>query len=106
MKIIIDECLPKRVTRFFPGHDVWTVPQIGLAGYHDRELLHELDRRGIDLFVTIDGNMEYQQQFAERTFGTIVIRAVSNRFADLEHMQGQLQDALSKVKPKRIIHIA
>ncbi len=61
MKIIIDECLPKRVVHFFAKHEVWTVPQIGLSGAKDSILLDELDQRNIDLFITIDGNIEYQQ---------------------------------------------
>jgi predicted nuclease of predicted toxin-antitoxin system len=46
MKIIIDECLPKRLTRFFEKDSAYTVPQIGLSGSTDSELLEELDRRG------------------------------------------------------------
>ena len=38
MKIIIDECLPKRLTKLFPNDEAWTVPQIGLAGFKDTEL--------------------------------------------------------------------
>ena len=105
MKIIIDECLPKRVTRFFPEHDAWTVPQFELAGYKDSKLLDELDTREINVFITIDGNIEYQQQFSHRTFGTIIIRSVSNRFADLEHLKPKLQQAIKDIKPKFIIHI-
>lgn len=85
MTIIIDECLPKRITKFFPEHKVWTVPQIGLGGYKDSHLLNALDKKEVDIFITIDGNIEYQQQFMDRTFKTIVVRAVSNRFSDLEH---------------------
>lgn len=105
MTIIIDECLPKRLTRLFAGHRVRTVLQIGLAGSKDSDLLRELDKRNIDLFVTIDGNIEYQQQFHHRHFGTIVIRSVSNRFADLAHFESALQDAADTIQPSQIIHI-
>ena len=106
MKIIIDECLPKRLIQFFPEHKAWTVPQIGLAGYKDSILLEELDKRDIDLFVTIDGNIEYQQQFLHRGFATIIIRAVSNRFSDLENLKPRLTDTLKDIKPGCIIHIS
>ena len=105
MKIILDECLPKRMTQFFKGHDVWTVPQIGLNGYKDTELLEELDKRNIDIFMTIDGNIEYQQQFSNRSFGTIVIRAVSNRFLDLKQFENELQEVVKSIKSGIIIHI-
>ncbi len=42
MKIIIDECLPKRMTQFFPEDEVWTVPQIGLGGSTDKILRNKL----------------------------------------------------------------
>ncbi|CAA6812276.1 MAG: Unknown protein [uncultured Sulfurovum sp.] len=49
MKIIIDECLPKRVTQFFEKGSTYTVPQIGLSASKDTELLNELDKREIDI---------------------------------------------------------
>ena len=105
MKIIVDECLPKRLIRFFAGYDVNTVPQIGLGGYKDGELLSELDKRSINVFITIDGNIEYQQQFTNRGFGTIIIRAVSNRFADLEHFEKELQETIQTITAGSIVHI-
>ena len=103
MIIIIDECLPKRITRFFEEHEVWTVPQIGLGGYKDTQLLVELDKKNIDVFITIDGNIEYQQQFFERKFRTIVIRAVSNRFSDLEQFKDRLKEAL--LEKNSVVHL-
>ncbi|HIP02523.1 MAG TPA: hypothetical protein EYG75_03310 [Campylobacterales bacterium] len=105
MKIIVDECLPKRLIRFFSEDDVHTVPQIGLGGYKNSELLKELDKRNIDVFITIDGNIEYQQQFKNRVFGTIIIRAVSNRFADLEHFEKVLQETIQTITAGSIVHI-
>ena len=68
MKIIIDECLPKRITQFFPRDEVWTVPQIGLSGSKDKILLDELDVRNIEVFITIDGNIEYSNPYFFQAF--------------------------------------
>ena len=105
MKIVVDECLPKRVIHFFDRDSAYTVPQIGLSGTKDRELLEELDRREIDVFITIDGNIEYQQQFKHREFGTVVILSVSNRFDDLLHLKEQIVKAVHSVVRGEIIHI-
>ncbi|MEA3522602.1 MAG: hypothetical protein U9R50_06480 [Campylobacterota bacterium] len=105
MKIIIDECLPKRLIHFFTQHEVWTVPQIGLAGAKDSMLLDELDRRNIDLFITIDGNIEYQKAFENRVFATIVIRSASNRFEDLLTFKDELVDIIFTIKSGNIYHI-
>ena len=106
MKIIIDECLPKRVTQFFEKDSAYTVPQIGLSGTKDTELLKELDKREIDVFITIDGNIEYQQQFINRTFGTVVIISVSNRFNDLLHLKDKILEAVATVSKGKIEHIS
>ena len=106
MKIIIDECLPKRVTQFFEKGSAYTVPQIGLSGSKDTELLEELDKRGIDVFITIDGNIEYQQQFINRSFGTVVIISVSNRFNDLLHLKDKILKAVNTVSKGTIEHIS
>ncbi|PHS41842.1 MAG: hypothetical protein COB07_02035 [Sulfurovum sp.] len=106
MKIIIDECLPKRITQFFPDDEVWTVPQIGLSGSTDKILLEELDIRNVEVFITIDGNIEYQQQFKNRVFGTIVIRAVSNHFSDLSHSKNALVEAVKNVSSGNVIRVS
>jgi len=106
MKIIIDECLPKRMTKFFEKGSAYTVPQIGLSGSKDTELLKELDKRGIDVFITIDGNIEYQQQFINRLFGTVVIISVSNRFNDLLHLKDKILKAVNTVSKGEIAHIS
>ena len=105
MTIIIDECLPKRLTQFFQDVTVWTVPQMDLGGTKDTELLEILDAKNIDIFITIDGNIEYQQQFKNRTFGTVVIRAVSNRFSDLVHLKEQIIKATQMVQNGEIIRV-
>lgn len=105
MKVIIDECLPKSLNKLIYEHEVWTVPQIGLAGYNDEALLNELDTRNIDVFITIDGNIEYQQSFIDRKFGTVVIRSVTNRLSDLLQLENELNEAINEVSSGNIIHI-
>jgi len=105
MKIVIDECLPKRLTQIFSNHEAWTVPQIGLAGTNDKKLLNELDARGIDVFITIDGNIEYQQKFSNRSFGTIIIRSVTNRLNNLLHLEKEIIEAINHIKAGNILHV-
>jgi len=45
VKIVVDECLPKQLCKLFQQYDINTVPQLGLAGFKDSELLDELDVR-------------------------------------------------------------
>ena len=105
MTVILDECLLKRLTKLFDSHRCWTVPQIGLAGRTDRELLDALDRKEVDVFITIDGNIEYQQQFHHRKFGTIVLRSPSNRFDDLKHLAEHFEKVIETIQPGQVVHL-
>jgi len=42
MRIILDECLPKRLVRKLPGHESVTVPMAGWAGILNGELLNRI----------------------------------------------------------------
>ena len=56
MRVILDECLPKRLARELPGHDVTTAPAAGWADVVNGELLRRISG-DYDAFVTIDGNL-------------------------------------------------
>jgi hypothetical protein len=60
MRIILDECLPKRLTKELPGHDARTVQQMGWGGISNGNLLALLGGQ-FDAFITVDSNLAYQQ---------------------------------------------
>ena len=39
MKLLLDECLPRKFKNHLPGHECYTVPEIGWAGKKNGELL-------------------------------------------------------------------
>jgi hypothetical protein len=92
-RVILDECLPRRLGRLLAGHQVMTVPQAGLAGLKNGKLLAAIKGR-FEVFVTIDGNLEYQQNLTGLDFAVVVIHARSNRFADLEPLAEELLAAV------------
>jgi hypothetical protein len=59
MRVILDECLPRRLGSELSGHAVFTVQQVGLAGLANGELLARI-QGSFDAFVTIDQNLEAQ----------------------------------------------
>ena len=60
MKVILDECLPKRLILHLPDYDVTTVPLAGLAGDTNGKLLAAIEN-DFDVFLTIDSNLSSQQ---------------------------------------------
>lgn len=72
MRILLDECIDRRLARFLPGHSVRTVPQAGWAGIKNGELM-SLAQHEFDVFVTVDRNLSYQQNLKRYGIATIVL---------------------------------
>ncbi len=60
MKILLDECLPRKLKSYFHEHEVVTVPERGWAGTKNGTLL-KLAGPEFDVFVTLDKGLPYQQ---------------------------------------------
>ena len=83
MRVLLDECLPRRLRSVLPGHEVRTVPEAGWAGKQNGELL-ALAADAFDAFVTLDQNLQYKQNLEHAALAIAVLRAKSSRFEDLQ----------------------
>ena len=79
MKILIDECIPRKFKGGLPNHECQTVPEAGLAGKKNGELFSLAERAGFRVLVTLDKGMEFEQNFKGKKLGVLSIRARSNR---------------------------
>ncbi len=104
MKILLDECIDRRLTKEIVGHDVKTVPQMGWATRKDSEIL-ALAEKEFDVFVTVDRNLSFQQNLSLYKIPVIVLRARSNRLQDLRPLVAKLLAALPTVKPGEALSI-
>ena len=60
MRVLLDECLPRRLKRELVGHDTRTAPEMGWASKSNGELL-ALAVDHFDVFLTADRNLSHQQ---------------------------------------------
>ena len=93
MRILLDECLDRRLAKDIEGHEVITVPEAGWAGIKNGELLARAQTQ-FDAFVTVDGNLAFQQNIPRFTIAVIVLQAPTNRLKDLRPLLPRLQQVL------------
>ena len=106
MRILLDESLPRRLARHFPAdYIVNTVQEQGWSGKKNGELMR-LAETDFDVFITMDRGIEYQQNLAGFNLAVILLRAVSNRLADLLPLVPELLTALESVAPGQLRHIS
>ena len=58
MKVLLDECLPRRLKDDLSAHETTTVPEMGWAGATNGAPVR-LAEKDFDVFVTADQNLEY-----------------------------------------------
>lgn len=94
MRLILDECIDRRLARDLADHEVKTVPQMGWAGIKNGQLLSLLADT-FDVFITVDRNLAFQQNLPQFSIAVIVLQARSNRLADLKPLVPDILAALS-----------
>jgi hypothetical protein len=102
MRVLLDECLPRRLKIHLAGYQVLTVPEAGWAGRKNGDLLRAASGL-IDVFITVDGNMVYQQHLATLPFAVVVLSAHSNRLDDLLPLVPQLIATLTSVQVGQVV---
>ena len=58
MKILLDECVPRKLKYNLPDHECRTVPEAGLAGKKNGSLLDFAESAGCEIFVTMDKGLD------------------------------------------------
>lgn len=104
MRVLLDECVPRALRNDLPGHHVQTVAEAGWAGVKNGELLR-LAATQFDLLLTIDRNLEYQQNFAGLALAVIVVHAPSNDIAVLRPLMPAVLATIPEAKPGTVTHI-
>ena len=82
MKVLLDECVPRRLKREIANHEVVTVTEEGWSGVKNGELLN-LAATEFDIFLTVDQNLSFQQNLKNFDIGIILMVARNNRLKTL-----------------------
>jgi len=83
LKLLLDECVDRRLAHEFVWHEVKTVSELGWSGVQNGALL-KLAEAEFDVLITVDRNLPSQQNLSNFNISVIVLRAYSNRLVDLK----------------------
>jgi hypothetical protein len=106
MRILLDECVPRRLRQELPGHAVHTVPEMGWSGKKNGELLQLMAGQSFEVLLTVDRSIRHQQNLQAAGVAVVVLVAASNRLADLVPLMPSALAALGSIKPEDVVEIA
>jgi len=113
VRVLLDHCVPRRFRRLLARHEVRTTFEMGWAGLSNGVLLAQA-REFFDLFVTVDQNLQFQQNLLALPLPVVVLVAPDNRFGTLAPyaplllhvLEEPLAGELVRIEsPERIVHL-
>jgi predicted nuclease of predicted toxin-antitoxin system len=106
MRLLLDECVPRKLKSFFvaAGHDCETAREAGYGGMANGELLAQAELL-FDVLITSDRNLRYQQNFKGRVIAILVLAAHSNDISDIEQLIPDALTALKSIKAGEVVEV-
>jgi hypothetical protein len=97
VRVLLDENLPADLAQDLAGHEVSTVAGEGWVGITNGELLRRMGGR-FDALLTMDRNLQYQQNVRALSFGIVLVRAASNRLVHVRPLVPAILGALRELR--------
>ena len=104
MRVLLDECLPRKLKREVQSDVVKTVPEMGWAGTKNGALLRLVERE-FDVLLTNDQNLEHQQNLKQFDLAVVVLVAITNDIEDLRPLMPTANEAIKTISPREIKYI-
>ena len=101
MRLLLDESVPAKLRKHLRSHEVRTAVEMGWAGVKNGKLL-ALAGEQFDAFITVDKNLQFQQNLATLPVAVLVLDAPSNELEALLPLLPRLERELGSVKPKTL----
>ena len=104
MRVLLDECLPRKLKHEIRAEFVRTVPEMGWASIENGALLR-LAEVEFDIFLTHDRNLEHQQNLQTFDLAVIVLVAPSNDIDDLRPLMPATNQAIKTIRSREVKYI-
>ena len=105
MRLLLDECVPRPLKRELAGYEVSTVVDEGWSSKRNSELLSLMLGRGFQAFLTVDQNLQFQQNIAASGIAVLVVLARTNRLKELRPLVPAILDALRTASAGRVVRV-
>lgn len=107
MKILLDESLPRKLRLDFgPEHEVWTVRDKGWLSKKNGELLKLIEENNFEIFITVDKNLQHQQNLQGLSVTVVILIAKDNRLQTLRKLIPKLFERIINDKARKVIEIS
>ena len=83
MKVLLDECITKKVKPFLSEFEIFTVNEMGWSGVKNGQLMKLCIENNFDILLTIDKNLRFQQNLQNYNITIIILDTKSSKKEDI-----------------------
>ncbi len=104
MRVLLDECVNRRIREAFSAHTVTTVDEVSWRALPDHKLVAAA--QGLfDVLVTIDRGFEFEHNLKKLTFGIVIVHVARNRVSYYRPLYPAILATVERVQPGEVIHV-
>jgi AmiR/NasT family two-component response regulator len=92
VKILFDQNLPRRLRKYLPRHEIYTTREMKWEQLRNGALMARAAEAGFEVLVTIDKQIEHQQNLAALAVAVVVVDGKSNALPALLSFTPFLRD--------------
>ena len=104
MRVLLDECVPRKLRSELPSHNVKTVAEMKWAGTKNGALLRRAASE-FDVLLTVDQGIPYQQHIESLSLALVIIKAPSNDINDLRPKMPEVLRILATIQPGQVVQV-
>jgi len=98
MKILLDECVTKRLKKYLEEFEVYTVRELNLSGTKNGKLMTYCVDNSFDILLTIDKNLMYQQNLEKYPLTIVVFNCFTSKLEELITFLPSFKSQISRFK--------
>ena len=102
MKILLDECVTKRLKKNLEEFEVFTVIELGLSGIKNGKLMTYCVENKFDILLTIDKNLMHQQNLGKYPVTIVVLNCFTSKIEELITFLPSLKLQLGELQKHKV----
>jgi hypothetical protein len=105
VKILLDECVTKKLKIYLPDFEVYTVTEMGWSGLKNGNLMRVAIDAQFDVLLTIDKNLEHQQNMNKYSIIVAVFDVEKSKIDFLKLLVPQFKARINEFKSGSVYRI-
>lgn len=95
MKILLDECVARKTKVLLAEYEVYTVPEMNFEGLKNGNLLSKMEEKGFDILLTIDKNIDYQQNVKKYQVTIVILDVLKSNMKYIEELLPKFKESVN-----------